>query len=90
MTTVVGIFVVASENHIIEECGFRRLDFLPARGKIVRIRVPKITLREARSLEQKLPKIGGKALDCKPIPASEARAFANLYRYLPNFAALET
>jgi hypothetical protein len=29
-------------------------------------------------------------VDRGTIPASEARAFANLYRYLPNFAALET
>lgn len=90
MTTVVGIFSAASDSRLVAACGFNRLDFMPARGRLVRIRVPKLTVREIRGLEQKLPKLPGGRLDRGAIPAGEARAFANLYRYLPNFAVLET
>lgn len=90
MTTVTGIFATARDRPLVVECGFNRLDFMPASGRLVRIRVPRLTAREARSLEQKLPKDADGVLDRGPIPADEARAFANLYRYLPNFAVLET
>lgn len=90
MTTTVGIFHPKSDEHLVEACGFARMDFMPKRGKLIRIKVPKLTFREARSLEQKLPVQTGPRLDCGPIPAMEARAFAKLYRYLPNFAVLES
>ena len=90
MATVVGIIAAAKDSKLVANCGFKRLDFMPARGRLVRIDVPKLTVREIRKLEQQLPKLGGRKLDCSPIPAAEARAFGNLYRYLPNFAVLES
>lgn len=90
MMTVVGIFSAAKDRRLVDQCGFNLLDFMPKSGKLIRIRVPKITVREARSLQQKLPKVPGRKVDRGAIPAGDAIAFANLYRYLPNFAALET
>jgi hypothetical protein len=90
MTTVVGIFATERDRQLVSKCGFDRLDFMPPRGRLVRIRVPKVTAREARLLEQRLPKIAGGVLDRGQIPAADARAFASLYRYLPSFAVLET
>lgn len=90
MTTIVGILAAASDDRIVEECGFDSLDFLHGRGKPVRIVIPKLTVREVRNLEQQLPQLGTIRLERGSIPAKEAQAFADLYRYLPNFAVLET
>ena len=90
MTTVVGMFATASDKKLVDACGFNSLDFMPKRGKLVRIVLPKLTVREIRSLEQQLPKLQNENLNRGPIPAVEARAFANLYCYLPNFAVLES
>lgn len=90
MTTVVGIVAANRDNETVADCGFRQLDFLPRTGRRVRIIVPKLTVREVRQLERQLPKLAGGKLERGPIPAREAKAFANLYRYLPNFAVLES
>jgi hypothetical protein len=90
MTTVVGIFTSEADTPIFEACKFDSLDFMPARGSKIRIRIPKLTVREIRTLEQQLPRLPKKALSRGSIPAAEAKAFADLYRYLPNFAILES
>lgn len=90
MTTVVGIIAAAKDKDAVAKCEFTHLDFLPKNSKLVQIKVPKLTVREIRKLEQQLPiPINGK-LDPGSIPALEAREFAKLYRYLPNFAVLES
>jgi hypothetical protein len=86
MTTVVGILVEENDKEKMEACGFDQLDFLPVPGAPLRISIPKLTVREIRHLERQLP---GELDDLAAIPASEARHFASLYRYLPNFAVLE-
>jgi len=86
MTTVVGIFVEEHDKEKMDACGFDQLDFLPESSTRLRISIPKLTVREMRHLERQLP---GELDDLAAIPVSEARHFANLYRYLPNFAVLE-
>lgn len=90
MTTVVGIIAAAGEKGAFAECRFGHLDFLPSKGRLVRVKVPKLTVREVRKLERQLPKLVGGKLDLGSIPALEAKAFKILYRYLPNFAVLES
>lgn len=89
MTTLVGIFVSMDQQAILEDCQFSTLDFLPRRGRTVRIEIPILTMREIKLLEQQLPRVGEKGWDTGAIPARDAKAFAKLYRYLPNFAVLE-
>lgn len=93
MSTLVGIFHAANEDSAIEECHFDKLDFLPDGVKSIRIDVPKLTIREIRFLEQLLPDLKAKKLKKTKgasIPSSEVEAFAKYYRYLPNFAVLES
>ena len=90
MTIIVGIVFAARDKNAVTDCGFEHLDFLPKRGRRVRINVPKLTVREIRTLEQQLPKHADEKFDRGSIPAIEATAFAKLYRYLPNFAVLES
>ncbi|MER2512884.1 MAG: O-methyltransferase [Nitrosomonas ureae] len=89
MTTLVGIFYSATDLSLLEECHFNTLDFLAPETTSVRILVPKLTVREFKRLESQLPLKEGASLELGSIPASEARRFSNMYRYLPNFAVLE-
>jgi hypothetical protein len=90
MTTIVGIFHDDDAAPLIEQCHFDTLDFLAGRAQPIRISVPKLTPKEFRKLEAQLPLPAGAELDVGTMPPNEARRFAELYRYLPNFAVLET
>ncbi|MDP8989459.1 MAG: hypothetical protein M3N41_05180 [Acidobacteriota bacterium] len=89
MTTLVGIFAERQDDPVVESCGFDRLDFMPPTGRLIKIEVPILTVREIRHLERQLPQTVA-ALDLAGIPQKEARHFAELYRYFPNFAVLES
>lgn len=89
MTTLVGVFYSADDVELVNQCHFEGLDFLPEVAGPVRIKVPKLTTREFRKLESQLPLEDGVELQLGTIPLSEARSFAALYRYFPNFAVLE-
>ncbi len=88
MTTMVGIFASVKDMGTVALCGFDSLDFLTATGKPIRIDVPILTVREIRHLERQLPK-NTVLLEYGAIPPGDADHFAEFYRYLPNFAALE-
>ncbi|APW44518.1 hypothetical protein RS694_19670 [Rhodoferax saidenbachensis] len=89
MTTITVIFYSPEEKNLLEQCHFEGLDFLPEPISAVRINVPKLTAREFKKLESQLPLAQGSELVLGTIPVSEARQFAKMYRYLPNFAVLE-
>ncbi|MFK4808659.1 O-methyltransferase [Devosia sp. ZW T5_3] len=89
MTTLVVVFYEDADANKVSDCGFAQMDFLKAGSKLVRIPVPKLTVKEFRQLEQQLPLAAGTALDCGEIPPGEASQFAEMYRYLPNFAVIE-
>lgn len=88
MTTSVRVLSSAAESEALERCELNRLDFLPEGKSKVRIEVPKLTLREIRALEQQLPR--NETFNHGLVPKNDADALAQFYRYLPNFAVLET
>lgn len=85
MMTTVGIIVADSEAEHVTGLHLDRLDFVPEDG-IVRIEVPKITPREARLMETRLP---GTLDGADHVPLSDAQNFAKFYRYLPTFASVD-
>lgn len=89
MTTVVGILVNESQLEVVESGNFRRLSYFSETEEAFRIKVPMLTPREMRHLDKKLPISNGEALETGPIPSSDAKSYAELYRYLPNFASFE-
>lgn len=91
MTTLVGVVHTEADSAHFENCNFASLDFLSAQEEVIDIKVPMLTIKEIRYLQSQLPirDVGDLALD-GAIPASDARAFAAMYRYFPNFAALES
>lgn len=90
MTTIVGIFHTESDRPKVEQCNFASLDFLSGTSAPVRITIPKLTVREFKKLESQLPLPSDTELEFGSIPENDGRRFADMYRYLPNFAVLET
>ncbi|RYZ79171.1 MAG: hypothetical protein EOP06_27695 [Proteobacteria bacterium] len=90
MTTIVGIFHRSADQYLLEACKFETLEFIPEQPLPIRIDIPKLTLREFKRLESQLPLAPNMALELGNIPVAEARNFHNMYRYLPNFAVLES
>lgn len=90
MTTLVGIFSSRRDQNLVDSCFFDKLDFLAHGKQLIRIGVPKLTIREIRLLEQLLPNIDKEKALAASIPEGEVNAFAKFYRYLPNFAVLES
>lgn len=90
MTTVVGLIYSEDDQDCYEKCHFNQLDFLRSGQDLIDIQIPMLTVKELRFLENQLPMASGAALKLDgEIPQKDANAFANIYRYLPNFAALE-
>ena len=89
MTTLVGILVSAAEMNAFTECRFSTLDFLPSQGRLVKIKVPILTLRELRHIERQLPKKLDEDWDLGSIPLAQANKYAAFYRYFPNFVHAE-
>lgn len=90
MATIVGLFYKDSDSQLVDQCHFDTLDFLAEKKQPIRITVPKLTPREFRKLEAQLPLSADAELDFGSMPPSDAKVFADFYRYLPNFAVLET
>ncbi len=90
MTTIAVIFYSPADELLMNQCHFEALDFIPNPLTPIRITVPKLTTREFKKLESQLPLEQGRELVLGTIPLAEARQFARMYRYLPNFAVLET
>jgi hypothetical protein len=90
MRTIVGVFVSDSDHKKFADCEFNRLDFIGSTSGSMRIRVPVLTMREIRQLERRLPRSSDSTIKVGAIPPSHARRFAELYRYFPNFAVLES
>ena len=89
MTTVGGVFIDEGQGAVFDGAGFGDLSFYRAGGDALRIEVPMLTPREMRHLDRSLPRREGDAIDFGEIPSRDANLYADLYRYLPNFAAFE-
>lgn len=89
MTTVVGVFADKGQSPIFKSCGFDEMAYYRPGGEPLRIEIPKLTPKEMRALEAKLPIADPETIDPGPFPKKDAVAFATLYRYLPSFVSFE-
>ena len=89
MTTIVGTFVDKGQRPIFSSCAFDELSFYRADAPALRIEIPKLTPKEMRLLETKLPILDPTTIEHAPMPRRDAIAFARLYRYLPAFGSFE-
>ena len=89
MTTIGGVFIDAGQDALFDSAGLADLLFFRNGDDALRINVPLLTPREIHQLDQSLPLQPGEENDIGPIPISDGKHYANLYRYLPKFAAYE-
>jgi hypothetical protein len=89
MTTIGGVFVDRGQRSVYNSCALDELLFYRAQLDAFRIEVPKLTPREMRMLEGRLPVGDPSTIDPRPMPPKDAVSFAKLYRYLPIFASFE-
>jgi hypothetical protein len=89
MTTIGGVFLNAQDQQKFEDARFDDLLFYQNGDEAFRINVPLLTPREMRHLDKSLPCPPDAAIKRGPIPDLQAKRYALLYRYLPNFASYE-
>ena len=89
MATVGWVIVAERDFETLELCKLEALPFFSAGAEAFHIEIPKVTPLEVREMERRLPDPHA-AADLAWIPESERTAFAKTYRYLPNFAPVET
>lgn len=89
MATFGGVFFEKERRAELGACAFDRLMFIRHEAEAFRIRAPKLTLREIAHLERQLPLPDGTEPDFGPMPASDAKHYIDLYRYLPTFLPVD-
>lgn len=96
MLTIGGALYSVSQSSTFEQCGFKDLDFYRPEEEEFNIGIPKLTFREIRYLDKKLPprnQDGGEVAltvedlgDLAVVPEEDIQDYMKIYRYFPNFA----
>lgn len=85
MLTVGGLLLRPSDVSACNAAGLQNLFYVRSNAEPFRIKVPILTFREMRHLDQVLPD-GMTLLEQGLFPASDVEAYAAIYRYLPLYA----
>lgn len=89
MITVGGIVLDQSDDASYRQCAFDDFDFYRSNADPYRIRLPRLTPKEMRHLDELLP--SGKAIDATEIgvPLRQSNRYADIYRYFPRYVDVE-
>lgn len=90
MVTFVFLLYAHNDCDKFQQCEFQAVDFLPSLGATVKIEMPVMTMKEIRGIEAQLPENNIEQIDRMEVPTADIKKFMAIYRYLPNFAVLET
>lgn len=86
MLTVALLFFKASDLYVFEACAFDKLPFLRSGNEPYQIRVPCLTNKEIRYLNEQLPFLTAAIPLAGPgIPEQDLKAYSEVYRYFPSF-----
>lgn len=90
MLTVGGLIYDEGQTNIVAKCAFEDLLFVMNDEKACLIEIPRLTYRELRLLDTKLPLQEGESLgDVLGIPKGQLEMYSRVYRYFPTFAETE-
>jgi hypothetical protein len=89
MFTMGGLLHSEADLPTADACGFERLDFCRDAADSFVIDVPKLTFREIRLLDRRLPAGHPKETDLHGIPAVDLERYTKLYRFFPGFVEAE-
>lgn len=89
MFTLGGLLYSEAETTLRDACGFHQLDFYRPGPEAFLIDVPKLTFREIRHLDRRLPSGHPNEVDLRGIPVEDLERYARLYRFFPGFVEAE-
>ena len=89
MLTLGGLICSEAEVPIRDACGLDRLDFYRPGPEPFVIDVPKLTFREIRYLDRRLPSGHPNDGDLHGIPSEDLDRYSKLYRFFPGFVEAE-
>lgn len=82
----IGIILYEDADHSkINKCGFGELHFYRDKDDPYIIKVPKLTPKEIRHVNELLPKASTVSLQLPGVPISDLEDYAKIYRYYPSF-----
>lgn len=82
MQTMGGLVVVPDDQERVVSARFKDMDFVRYSGEEpVEIRVPVLTAKERRALDEQLPLEAGRQLNEPWLSGEDAEAYLNVYRY---------
>jgi len=89
MLTVGGLLYDTGQAPLVARCSFEQLSFVRVGEEAYRIKVPMLTYRELRHLDQHLPTANLGELTMHSVPQEDLQTYAAVYRYFPTFAETE-
>lgn len=90
MVTVGGLLATDSDRQMVDNVGIGEFDFVRTGEESLELKMPKLTLREIRYLNQQLPTTPSTLKQLKTIPNQHVERYSKLYRYFPAFTEIET
>ena len=91
MLTFGGIIYSTDQKPLVADAEFSELSFVASGKKATLIEMPNLTPKEIGHLDSMLPTNNAAKL-CKsvPVPPSDAKKYAEIYRYFPSFSEIES
>ncbi len=90
MLTVGGLLATDHDGRQFEKVEVEESDFVRTGEEALELQLPKLTLREIRYLNQRLPTSPSAIAQLKTIPREHVERYSRLYRYFPAFTEIET
>ena len=90
MMTVGGLLATERDGREFGKAAVGQVDFARTGEEALEIKVPKLTLREIRYLNQRLPTAPSALRQLKSIPQKHVERYRGVYRYFPAFTEIET
>ena len=90
MMTVGGLLATDRIREQFEGPGLGDFDFVRTGEEALELQLPRLTLRELRYLNRRLPAAQSALSKLKTIPEIHVERFRKLYRYFPAFTEIET
>jgi hypothetical protein len=82
MQTLAGVILAPGNRRTFDSCHFRDLDFTRMAGEeALHVRVPILTAKERRAVEEQLPLQKGETLNAPWLPVQDREAYLQVYRY---------
>lgn len=88
MLTIGGIIYEEGQEHIVEQCAFKHLNFARSDENAYEIDPPNLSFREIRHIDTFLPN-RIEEISSHGVPQEDIKKYTEIYRYFPTFSEAE-